>query len=242
MTINEIKGLTKFLNDDDVENIKKQIKDKEVVLKSGKLDEEEMVQVLNSLFAILVIEKTLESQIEDVEEIRDQLENELLEAYEVYDSYMIKYKKEEKKKKKSWLLQFLSLSDAIHDKKEKIGGANKAIKEMKNELDGIKQQKSDKNLNDVVHKCGDHFAMFCEHPEHCKDHSKDLFSLGLPPRKPRPKVLYNYDFKNKEKTNNKQAPSEELSEISTDITTNAEIENYKNIKVSVNHDDKKTMR
>ena len=30
MTINEIKGLTKFLNDDDVENIKKQIKDKEV--------------------------------------------------------------------------------------------------------------------------------------------------------------------------------------------------------------------
>ena len=69
MTINEIKGLTKFLNDDDVENIKKQIKDKEVVLKSGKLDEEEMVQVLNSLFSILVIEKTLESQIEDVEEI-----------------------------------------------------------------------------------------------------------------------------------------------------------------------------
>lgn len=190
MTINEIKGLTKFLNDDDVENIKKQIKDKEAVLKSGKLDEEEMVQVLNSLFAILVIEKTLESQIEDVEEIRDQLENELLEAYEVYDSYMVKYKKEEKKKKKNWLLQFLSLSDAIHDKKEKIGGANKTIKEMKNELDGIKQQKSDKNLNDVVHKCGDHFAMFCDHPEHCKDHSKDLFSLGLPPRKPRPKVLH----------------------------------------------------
>lgn len=216
MTISEIKGLTKFLSDDDVENIKKQIKDKETVLKSGDLDEEEMVQVLNSLFAILVIEKTLESQIEDVEEMRDQLENELLEAYEIYDSYMVKYKKEDKKKKKNWLLHFLSLSDAIHDKKEKIGGANKTIKEMKKELDGIKQQKSDENLNNVVHKCDDHFAMFCDHPAHCKDHSHYLDSIGVPHRK-----RHNHDLiRNSVTTNKVSSEKTEVVEVEHDIKEN----------------------
>ncbi len=169
MTINEIKGLTKFLDNEDVENIKKQIKDKEEILKSGKLDEEEMVQVLNSLFAILVIEKTLESQIEGVEEIRDQLESELLEAYEVYDSYMVKYKKEEKKKKKGWLLRFLSLSDIIHDKKESIGGANKAITEMKKDLKNLKEKRSDDNLKNVANKCNHDLDDFCHCHEECKN-------------------------------------------------------------------------
>ena len=118
MTISEIKNLTKFLTDEEAEKIKQEIKDKENVLKIQNMDEEEIGQVLNTLFAILVIEKTLELEIEGVEEIRADLEKELLEAYEIYDAYMIKYKKEEKKKKKNWLLNFLLLSDKVHSKKE----------------------------------------------------------------------------------------------------------------------------
>ena len=77
MTISEIKNLTKFLTDNDIQKIKEEIKSKETVLKSGNLEEEEIIQVLNTLFSILVIEKTLELEIEDIEEIRDELQDEL---------------------------------------------------------------------------------------------------------------------------------------------------------------------
>ena len=73
MTINEIKELTRFLTEEEVNKIKEEIKNKEEILKGGNLDEEEMIQVLNTLFAIMVIEKTLESEIEGVEEIKEQL-------------------------------------------------------------------------------------------------------------------------------------------------------------------------
>ena len=66
MSINEIKDLAKYLSDEEVEKIKKEIKDKENTLKGGSLDEEEMIQVLNTLFAVLVIEKALESEIEGI--------------------------------------------------------------------------------------------------------------------------------------------------------------------------------
>ena len=118
MTISEIKELTRFLSEEEIKKIKDEIKSKEDVLKNGNLDEEEMVQVLNTLFAVLVIEKTLESEIEGVEEIRDELEKELLECYNVYDSYMAKYRAQDKKKKKRWLLDFLVLSEDIRNKKK----------------------------------------------------------------------------------------------------------------------------
>ena len=59
MTIKEIKDLTKFLTDKELEKIKEEIKSKESILKTQDVEEEEMGQVLNTLFAILVIEKTL---------------------------------------------------------------------------------------------------------------------------------------------------------------------------------------
>lgn len=167
MTIDEIKGLTKYLSEEEIEKIKEEMKSKENVLKSGKLDEEEMINVLNSFFAILVIEKILESEIEDVEDLRAELENELLEAYQVYDSYMIKYKKDDKKKKKNWLLRFLSLSDLIHDKKQDIGGATKSIGAMQKQLNEIKQKKNDSNLQNVANKCNHDMEDFCSHPFHC---------------------------------------------------------------------------
>lgn len=178
MTISEIKDLTKFLSEEEVEKIKKEIKSKEEILKSGKLDEEEMIQVLNTLFAILVIEKTLESEIEGVEEIREELEAELLEAYNIYDSYMDKSKSEEKKKKKRRLLDFLFLSDNIHSKRESIGASKKTINALQKELNDLKQQRSDQNLRDIVNK-HDHskFDRFCEKPQECRNprhnHSRD---------------------------------------------------------------------
>ena len=54
MTIKEIKDLTKFLTDEDVDKIKNEIKSKESVLKSQDMDEKEMTQVLNTLFAIYI--------------------------------------------------------------------------------------------------------------------------------------------------------------------------------------------
>ena len=50
MTISEIKDLAKHLSEEEVEKIKEEIKSKENILKGGKLDEEEMVQVLNTLY------------------------------------------------------------------------------------------------------------------------------------------------------------------------------------------------
>lgn len=153
MTISEIKDLAKYLSEEDVEKIKKEIKDKESTLKGGVLDEEEMIQVLNTLFAALVIEKALESEIEEVEEIRDQLEEELLECYEIYDTYMAKFRKEDKKKKKkNWLLAFLGLSEEITKKKRDIGATNKTIDNLKKELNSLKQQKSNERLAEVVSK------------------------------------------------------------------------------------------
>jgi len=170
MTLNEIKDLTRFLSEEEVEKIKKEIKSKEDILKSGSLDEEEMIQVLNTFFAILVIEKTLEKEIEGVEEIRGELEEELLEAYNFYDSYMEKTKKDEKKKKKRNLLNFLFLSDHIHSRKEGIGMSNKTINRLQNELNQLKAQTSDQNLKSVVNNRRDRsrFDKFCDTPHNCK--------------------------------------------------------------------------
>ena len=170
MSISEIKDLTKFLTEEEVEKIKSEIKSKETILKSGNLDEEEMIQVLNTLFAILVIEKTLESEIEGVEDIREELEQELLEAYNIYDSYMEKTKKEEKKKKKKrFLLDFLFLSENIKSKKDNIGYANKTIDTMQRDLRELKQQTTDQNLKNVANKAGNRcFDKFCETPHTCK--------------------------------------------------------------------------
>lgn len=165
MTIDEIKGLTRFLSEEEVEQIKKQIKNKEDILKSGNLEEEEMIQVLNTLFAVLVIEKTLESEIEGVEEIRDELEQELLECYEVYDSYMIKYKKEEKKNKKNWLLHFLGLSEDISSKRKNISATTATINKLQGELNTLKQQRSNENLSNVVSKQDKSvYDSFCDCP------------------------------------------------------------------------------
>ena len=169
MTITEIKNLTKFLSEEEVEKIKQEIKNKEDVLKSGNLDEEELIQVLNTLFAILVIEKTLESEIEGVEEIREELEEELLEAYNTYDAYMVRYKKEDKKKKKRWLLDFLFLSENISSKKMGISTSNKTIAKLQSELNELRRQKSDANLRDVACKHGDRFDDFCDKPHKCKN-------------------------------------------------------------------------
>lgn len=169
MTIKEIKDLTKFLTDEEVDKIKKEIKSKENVLKSENMEEEEMVQVLNTLFAILVIEKTLESEIEGIEDLRAELEQELLESYEIYDSHMLKYKKEEKKKKKRWLLDFLFLSDRIHSQKNGIGASNKAINKLKGELNALKQQKSNDNLKAMVRNRDARFKDFYRIPKECRN-------------------------------------------------------------------------
>lgn len=170
MTVNEIKKITKFLTDEDIEKIKQDIKSKESILKTEKMNENEMGQVLNTLFAILVIEKALEQEIEGIEEIRAELEQELLECYEIYDAYIAKYKKEEKKKKKRWLLDFLFLSDRIHSRKEGIGAANKEISSLKNELSNLKKQTSNANLGKVVKDLnGSRFSDFCELPNLCNN-------------------------------------------------------------------------
>lgn len=170
MTINEIKNLTNYLSEEEVKEIKKEIKSKEDILKSGDIDEEELIQVLNTLFAILVIEKTLDSEIEDIENIKDELEEELLEAYQEYDDYMSRYKKDKKKKKKkNWLLHFLFLSDDIKNKKQNYGSATKTINSLKQELNELKQQKSDENLRKVVDReHRDFFDSFCDCPKECK--------------------------------------------------------------------------
>ena len=177
MTISEIKDLTKFLTDDEVDKIKQEIKNKENVLRDADMDEEEMTQVLNTLFAIMVIEKTLESEIEGVEDIRAELEQELMESYQIYDSHMARVKGEEKKKKKRWLLDFLFLSDRIHSQKEGIGTSDKVIKSMKRELDTLRQQKSNENLKTVTKDIGGSaFEDFCKIPHECRNphhHHKD---------------------------------------------------------------------
>jgi len=169
MTISEIKDLTRFLSEEEVEKIKQEIKSKEQILKSGNIDEEEMIEVLNTLFAILVIEKTLESEIEDVEEIRDELEAELLESYNIYDAFMARVKKEDKKKKKRWLLNFLFLSDDIRNKKDMIGASNKTIDKLQKELNNLRKQKSDENLKSVVNDRDDSLNKFRECPHECKN-------------------------------------------------------------------------
>lgn len=179
MTIGEIKNLTKFLNDDDVEKIKEEIKSKETILKSDNMDEEEMTQVLNTLFAIMVIEKALESEIDGIEEIRAELEAELMESYQIYDAHMLKYKKEEKKKKKSWLINFLFLSDRIGAQKKGIGASDKTIENLKKELNQLKQQSSNENLKEVARgRKGNRFEDFCKTPHDCHnifhDHDKSL--------------------------------------------------------------------
>ena len=153
MSISEIKELTKYLTEEEVEKIKQEIKDKESTLKGGNLDEQEMIQVLNTLFAVLVIEKALQSEMEGIEEIKDELQAELLECYEVYDTYMAKFRNQDKKKKKKrWLLSFFGLSEDISKRKNDIGASNKAINNIQRELNSLKQQKSNDNLRDVVSK------------------------------------------------------------------------------------------
>lgn len=177
MTIDEIKGLVKFLTDEDIEEIKNQIKSKEKVLKEGKAEEEEMNKVLNALFAILVLEKTLELEIEDLDDIRQEIEEELLEAYQIYDSYMIKCKTEEKKKKKRWLLDFLFMSENIHAKKQSLGASKKEIERLKRELDDARYQRRDDRLQDILKSKKDR-EEFCKYPKECKNphhnHDREL--------------------------------------------------------------------
>lgn len=150
MTINEIKELAQKLKDADVERIKAEIKSKESILKNNDLDEEELGEVLNTLFSILVIEQAFEDEVEGVEDIRAELEQELMESYEKYDKHMAKYKKEKKeekkKKKKRWLLDFFALSEDIRNKKETLGDSKKLINKMQNQINELKQQASDSNL------------------------------------------------------------------------------------------------
>lgn len=178
MTIKEIKNLTKFLTDEDLDKIKEEIKSKESILKTQDVPEEELGQVLNTLFAILVIEKTLEAEIEGVEEIRAELEQELLEEYEVYDNHMAKYKKEEKKKKKkNWLLDFLFMSEEMKARQDTIGASKKEVAAMQKELNALRQFKSNENLRNVMRDlhgpCYDAFCDCihkCDNPFHDHDH------------------------------------------------------------------------
>ncbi len=173
MSINEIKDLTKFLSPEEIDKIKLEMKSKEDILKSGNLEEEEMTLVLNTLFAILVIEKALESEIEGVEEIRGELEQELLEAYNVYDTFMFKYQKEEKKKKKNWFLDLLGINRLIRDKKNTIDKSNQTIDRLKEELSNLKQKRSNENLAQVANKTDvGKFKEFCDYPKEYKDHRK----------------------------------------------------------------------
>jgi len=168
MTLNEIKNLTRFLTDDEVENIKQQIKDKEVLLKQEIMDEEELGQVLNTLFAILVIEKSLENEIEGIEDIRKELEEELRLSYEYYDAHIAKYKRDEKKKKKRWFLDFLFLSDNIRNQKKGIRESDKTIKLLKNELEAMKQMTSDSYLKEALaDRSGEKYCKFCDKPHKC---------------------------------------------------------------------------
>lgn len=163
MTITEIKNLTKYLSEKDVNDIKEEIKSKETIIKSGNLGEEETMTVLNTLFAILVIEKALESEIEEVEGIRSELEEQLLEAYKIYDAYIERSKKDKKeKKKRRWLLHLLGLSEDIKNKKKDIGSSSKALNEMKEEVDKLKREKSDDRLKNTMKKC-------CHDKEHLND-------------------------------------------------------------------------
>ena len=185
MTIKEIKNLTKFLTDKELEKIKEEIKSKETILKKQDVEEEEMGQVLNTLFAILVIEKTLENEIEGIEEIRAELEQELLEAYEIYDNHMAKYKKEEKKKKKkNWLLDFLFMSEEMQNRKDAIGASKKEVAALQKELGRLKQLKSDQNLKNVMNdRHGPIFEEFCncwkecDHPHHNHGHDCDYLDV-----------------------------------------------------------------
>ena len=153
MTVTEIKNLTKYLTDEDIEDIKKEIKNKENILKQGNLDEEELGKVLNTLFSVLVIEKTLEQQIDEIEDIRTELEQELLEAYQTYDSYIERSKADAKRKKKRrWLLDLLSISDNIRDRKAGIGMANKSIAALQKELNNLRQQREPNRLRDIMYE------------------------------------------------------------------------------------------
>ncbi len=177
MTIGEIKDLTRFLSEEEVEDIKKQIKDKENILKGGNLEEEDMVHVLNSLFAILVIEKTLESNIEEVEELRGQLEGELTEMYMVYDSYLAKFKQEDKKKKKrNWLLDFLFMSENIRSKKETIGVSKKTMDRMQRELTQLRQERNEERLKEIAQGNNrEAFNRFCDCPDRQEHPGHSLF-------------------------------------------------------------------
>lgn len=186
MTIKEIKDLTKFLTDKELEKIKEEIKSKESILKTQDVEEEEMGQVLNTLFAILVIEKTLENEIEGIEDIRAELEQELLEAYEIYDNHMARYKKEDKKKKKkNWLLDFLFMSEEMKNRKDAVGASKKEVAALQKELSKLRQMKSDENLKNIMHdRHGPDFDKFCncwkecDNPfhDHDHDHRSDLLS------------------------------------------------------------------
>ncbi len=189
MTINEIKELTKYLSEEEIEKIKEEIKSKETILKSGNISDEELVNVLNSFFSILVIEKTLEKEIDEVEDIRAELEEELVASYNMYDQYMAQYKGEDKKKKKkkNWLLNFFALSEDIRGKKEGIGVSSKTISSMQKEINDLKEKKSDSNLKDVVDgKDYEKYDDFCNcpHHHHHPHHHLDglLRELGMEPR------------------------------------------------------------
>ena len=169
MTINEIKDLAKRLKEEDVEKIKEEIKSKESILKTNSLNEEELGEILNSLFSILVIEKAFEEEIEGVEEIRDDLEKELMDSYEQYDSYMLKFKKEGKKKKKKWLLNFLFLSDDIHNKRDSLGKANKLINRLQNQVNELKSQRTNDNMKKVCdHGHRRERDKFCDCSKDCR--------------------------------------------------------------------------
>lgn len=181
MTISEIKDLAKLLNEEEVDKIKEEIRSKENILKGGNLDEGEMTEVLNTLFSILVIEKALETEIEGIEEMRADLEEELREAYEIYDTYMVEHKKQSKKKKKRWLLDFLFLSDKINNRRTAIGNTDKRINALKSELNQLKEQRSDENLRKVCNDPRHHHDQFCDISKKGDNRlARDLNGNGIP--------------------------------------------------------------
>lgn len=238
MTVTEIKNLTKYLTDEEVEDIKKEIKSKETILKSGNLDEEELGQVLNTLFAILVIEKTLEQQVEDIEDIRAELEQELLEAYQTYDSYIERSKADEKKKKKRrWLLDLLGISENIKDRKNGIGMANSSISALQNELNTLKQQRSADNLKKVMRRENmDRRRDFCdciekrEHRDHCKECCESI--NREPPHRHEHKYKHNHEPRHEHKEKHVRGDLQNASK-SNDINGLTRHENDNNLTKNV---------
>lgn len=122
MTVCEIRNLTKYLNQQIAEEIKSKLQKEEMLLINSDYEEEEKIQILNTLYAILVLEKLLECEQEEIEESRLELEQELIESYEIYNLHKNKRKKEKKKKR---LMELWLLNEKNKNISRIIGGVNK---------------------------------------------------------------------------------------------------------------------